>query len=1327
MKRYLMRKGTTFTSPLILLALIFFSCAKEKPYDVEYKEAELLTRNDIVTEETVTLEDGTTVTRPIEYLYVPMTLGTPMNVKDADPFYQGQEKVVRLAWSKKGLEVLQIEKDNRFQENSMNEYPVLTIPGDYKDFKCREDAYGDCTNVEEEDTEKEWYQKQSFLPEFEKIEVQEINELNIYTLSKGSCLKEESNKLIDYEMKAGVINIELETSYKVNSTNIACFIRSLIDEELETNGFRVRKFFSIVRLDSLASKDYETIVYPDEEHSHFGFFKREEYVLNDELDRRRKDKVSLMERWNPKRKNNELVYYLSPEYSKKENAYILEATQEAVFLMNREMGAANVPFKIKLIEQPDPKTAVSPGDLRYNSLVLIEDPLANGLLGYAPSVSNPYTGEIVKAHTNMYLGVLKGTTRYVYESAVDLSEDEYEKHNPSPFIKNDEILISPEVFKDLPRGMAIRHFPGLSQARIQALSNALRARQNQGNNPTSNVDLSDNQGENEEQGEEKSGPNLPKKVLREVPMDTILKDQIIQRMAYESKGHNLEISKEELNQLMLERVNTGNKKRAAEKLIELKASGKLTPSLEMELKEQARLDRYAENNALATEFFPIGGTSKVIYPELLAIPNIQTEKGTLKRWTELSQAQKSAAERIIVKSSYKATLVHELGHNLGLRHNFMGSFDKDNFYFDDEAVALGMNAAPAYSSIMDYSFSDFNQLKAFGKYDLAALRYGYAREVEVVANMKDQHGDMREIIQIKPIKTTLSDIEKELPENWRLKNYLFCTDENAGLSTICNRFDEGTTFTEIVTHLWYKYEDGYKYRNFRDGRHKYSAYNLPSYINARKREFSRVRDIIEDYEFFVGLFGEDLMKTGCHPDYVTPGSACEAIRDRINAVSLAGKMFLAILSEPDHICGLANPEKPNVIVEYRKLYDIYTNNRAQFDEVPRSCFHPKVEELLANPRPTNENREPKPMIAVSEVGRFLNGFKDSDPEFRYVTDRYVLGTWPDKVLAARALFQRSWDKANTDDTHYALVDIPQIQQELDMVYKQYLVGSPLEDSMLHISTLKDGRKARVPYVISKKDTINTIEDTFAFMRKDFGLPIDGGKGNIIGAVLSQIERKIDYGVDFEGKAFLNTNALAVIKEEGFVSPSDIAPNNIYYYDEFSRKTYIANKWTDVAYELIDSINMWNDLLKDVDPVLAYKVFEHRVTKPQAPIDVTGSDRFIWENLPLDVLRQLISLKNQGADLDERRLRESFGEIEGLPDAMVEFYKNDAEYMESLLERIKSQQETPYEGATEIEKALFEVNLAILGNFVSGVLEQKTVDEYINQLRRLPEYSKVVGR
>ena len=137
--------------------------------------------------------------------------------------------------------------------------------------------------------------------------------------------------------------------------------------------------------------------------------------------------------------------------------------------------------------------------------------------------------------------------------------------------------------------------------------------------------------------------------------------------------------------------------------------------------------------------------------------------------------------QILREQAFRAVTLHELGHNMGLRHNFIASFDRANYFpeywemrksVDEQFVADTGRELPSftpfwdeddetrdeylerykvwdedrnllrdmysdsgvrqfkYSSIMDYSGLNYNDWNGLGEYDKAAMRFLYANKVD---------------------------------------------------------------------------------------------------------------------------------------------------------------------------------------------------------------------------------------------------------------------------------------------------------------------------------------------------------------------------------------------------------------------------------------------------------------------------------------------------------------------------------------------------------------------------------------------------------------------
>jgi len=123
--------------------------------------------------------------------------------------------------------------------------------------------------------------------------------------------------------------------------------------------------------------------------------------------------------------------------------------------------------------------------------------------------------------------------------------------------------------------------------------------------------------------------------------------------------------------------------------------------------------------------------------------------GLALHYAELGYTWEQAREDIR-QELFKAVMLHEIGHTIGLRHNFAASFDAFNFepeywdlrndgdmrprHVDPESPAeiAGRIREYQYSSVMDYAASRNGDWHGLGHWDEAAVKFGYGELVEVM-------------------------------------------------------------------------------------------------------------------------------------------------------------------------------------------------------------------------------------------------------------------------------------------------------------------------------------------------------------------------------------------------------------------------------------------------------------------------------------------------------------------------------------------------------------------------------------------------------------------
>jgi hypothetical protein len=220
----------------------------------------------------------------------------------------------------------------------------------------------------------------------------------------------------------------------------------------------------------------------------------------------------------------------------------------------------------------------------------------------------------------------------------------------------------------------------------------------------------------------------------------------------------------------------------------------------------------------------------------------------------------------IVGRTMADTQLHEIGHTVGLRHNFSGSTDALNFGADywrlrgpgytmgasdkrprplwdlagpfldgyDQALREGLMDAQD-STVMDYA-STYGTNTKLGMYDLAAIKYAYFDTVEVF-NSPDINKDRAELLRMGELHYTyypevvsngatyderVAAMYDRRSVNWRLTDtkediydenlvevpYSFCSDEYREASATCYTWDSGADNFE---RSWKMAQD---YRNY---------------------------------------------------------------------------------------------------------------------------------------------------------------------------------------------------------------------------------------------------------------------------------------------------------------------------------------------------------------------------------------------------------------------------------------------------------------------------------------------------------------------------------
>lgn len=964
---------------LALAALALASCTKPIPYDemAAGKKEHNISKSMIDTK--------------ADYLYSASMQNASRSSEDALPFSSGDNKRVKIEIGETSLQIIEVERDARYASNKTNNKLILEVPIEHVQFQCAKDKYGECTNTEEETDKVPWSQRPDIRVKLKEAKSGELDLLPIMISQTvgENCYETVSTELVSSVITADAINFQVKRTFK---TKIDCLKElDVLSDAVVSAVFH----YSLVKVDSILSKNYKTISYPEgsADEGTFGFFTSKKTILDVDNNKTEKSQVQIMNRWNPER--SEIVYYLSDEFNKPENKMIKDLTFKTVDNLNKGLQISGVKFRINLKE---PAGKVS-GDIRNSMIVLVEDPVAASIIGYGPQTEDPVTGEIVSARTIMFLGTIKKFIKSTYDEVLE------EKAASQAKVKTN--------------AKALKLSPNLA-ARTKSMK--------QGGLTAGASDL----------------------VAKVSSRKTAKKPSTKNAVASKSDKANLLIAKEQLQKYT--------------KNINSKVIGMDLPS---QLKYQLR----AKNCAFepSADSFSGGISAKL----LAQIPD------DAKPWDQLSESEKNSIIELILPEIWVPTLIHELGHNLGLRHNFQASEDKDNFYSKEELIENNMDHAIPFSSVMDYG-NDLKTLSVLGKYDIAAIRFGYLRKVDVQEVEIDATTGDEKVLSTKPamVDSTLDDLLPKLEsskQKSRLKPYGFCTDEHTGINAGCKRFDLGTTLTEITENIISDYESAYKKRNFRNGRHSMSLMDDLAYATRVKDTFLDLRIMMESTERFNKMVGQDSPLWESIP----------WLKDLKQASLTSGAFLAKVILVPDTMCALAED------VDGKRDTVAGVINLASTSPESMSCWEVDLKRIGL-----------EKYVVVAQAGKFLNSKKSSTSRNNFADQIDIRGIWADKIAATQMLLNRRVGIYTMDKDLDNFLNIVELRDGISSIFNAAMLNNVVDTvpftladgSVVNLEINYDLFSSQViarPMLLDVLESQGAPEHVLQMVAKRFGTKADG--------------------------------------------------------------------------------------------------------------------------------------------------------------------------------------------------------------------------------------------
>jgi hypothetical protein len=619
----------------------------------------------------------------------------------------------------------------------------------------------------------------------------------------------------------------------------------------------------------IVDEPYEAMAYPDNEVARnddgtpirdangdpvripyfdkFGYFRVERDHYDRNRERTESDRTFLISRWGiwedaPGCKSPDgsyagctvrpIVYHLSPGFPPELveaarttvaewNSSLKEVVNHLKYGGTRDLSQVEDVYVLKEnTYTPDGDRGQRIGDLRYSFIYLVPEPQAVGPLGYGPSAMDPLTGRLVSG------------TAYVYGAALETW---------SAYAADVVQLINGAIpADDFIEGEDIRQYVARARGDYAAAASEIAERGRERAERSREWARSD-----QVRRARDKQKNLGKRGMRLDHSKVRAKLQAIERTPFEQRLLNDEIVRA-LKPSVRGRGDGLATNLSPEERARMSPARWGTTGAMRAMNDERRLKIRRSTLTLAS----FADDAVIGLAESLKGQDWQTVRDT------------------VYKAVFRSTAEHEVGHTLGLRHNFAGSFDALNFHDQYWALratspqpfveptqeqTLGRMREYQYASIMDYNSKFNSDIHGLGRYDRAAILFGYGQLVEVFEQAPNEPlaelfglefalhemrhytsyprvfgGDWTNMMRRKvvPYGAMIGQMTGQGGDQIEVP-YRFCSDEYEGAIPSCNTWDEGADPWEVVNNAQKAYEDYYVFNSFsRDAREVEPWYHI---------------------------------------------------------------------------------------------------------------------------------------------------------------------------------------------------------------------------------------------------------------------------------------------------------------------------------------------------------------------------------------------------------------------------------------------------------------------------------------------------------------------